>query len=68
MNSSYTKGHKYLTLVHRIDEGIIRLLWVGRESTAAKGGYPGEDRWGSGGGKGERDDACRSAPGRPRMT
>ena len=40
----YTKGHKYLRLVHRIDEGIIRLLWVGRESTAAKGVELGADR------------------------
>jgi transposase len=29
----YAKGHKYLTLVYQIDQGIIRLLWVGRERT-----------------------------------
>jgi hypothetical protein len=29
----YAKGHKYLTLVYRIDTGITRLLWVGRERT-----------------------------------
>ncbi len=27
------KGHKYLTVVYQIDEGIRRLLWVGRERT-----------------------------------
>ena len=31
----YAKGHKYLTLVYQIDQGIIRLLWVGRERTIA---------------------------------
>lgn len=30
----YSKGHKYLTLVYQIDEGMTRLLWVGRERTA----------------------------------
>jgi transposase len=29
----YAKGHKYLTLVYQIDQGLIRLLWVGRERT-----------------------------------
>ena len=29
----YAKGHKYLTLVYQIDQGFIRLLWVGRERT-----------------------------------
>jgi transposase len=29
----YAKGHKYLTLVYQIDQGITRLLWVGRERT-----------------------------------
>jgi transposase len=27
------KGHKYLTLVHQIDLGVTRLLWVGKERT-----------------------------------
>jgi len=27
------KGHKYLTVVYQIDEGVRRLLWVGRERT-----------------------------------
>lgn len=27
------KGHKYLTVVYQIDEGMRRLLWVGRERT-----------------------------------
>jgi transposase len=31
----YAKGHKYLTLVYQIDQGITRLLWVGRERTIA---------------------------------
>ena len=30
----YAKGHKYLTLVYQIDQGITRLLWVGKERTA----------------------------------
>jgi transposase len=29
----YAKGHKYLTLVYQIEEGLTRLLWVGRERT-----------------------------------
>ncbi len=29
----YSKGHKYLTLVYQIDQGFIRLLWVGKERT-----------------------------------
>jgi transposase len=31
----YAKGHKYLTLVYQIEQGIIRLLWAGRERTIA---------------------------------
>jgi transposase len=31
----YAKGHKYLTLVYQIDQGITRLLWVGKERTIA---------------------------------
>jgi transposase len=31
----YAKGHKYLTLVYQIDQGFIRLLWVGKERTIA---------------------------------
>jgi transposase len=27
------KGHKYLTVVYQIDQGMRRLLWVGRERT-----------------------------------
>jgi len=30
---SIWEGHKYLTVVYQIDEGIRRLLWVGRERT-----------------------------------
>jgi transposase len=30
---SIWKGHKYLTVVYQIDEGMRRLLWVGRERT-----------------------------------
>jgi transposase len=30
---SLWKGHKYLTVVYQIDEGVRRLLWVGRERT-----------------------------------
>ena len=26
----YAKGHKYLTLVYQIDQGLTRLLWVGK--------------------------------------
>src|SRR6202166_2427123 len=29
----YAKGHKYLTLVYQIDQGMTRLLWVGKERT-----------------------------------
>jgi len=29
----YAKGHKYLTLVYQIDEGLTRLLWIGKERT-----------------------------------
>ena len=29
----YAKGHQYLTLVYQIDQGLTRLLWVGRERT-----------------------------------
>jgi transposase len=29
----YAKGHQYLTLVYQIDQGITRLLWVGKERT-----------------------------------
>src|SRR5713101_8358223 len=29
----YAKGHKYLTLVYQIDQGLTRLPWVGRERT-----------------------------------
>ena len=29
----YAKGHKYLTLVYQIDQGLTRLLWVGKERT-----------------------------------
>jgi transposase len=29
----YAKGHKYLTLVYQIDQGITRLPWVGKERT-----------------------------------
>src|ERR1700756_6039178 len=31
----YAKGHKYLTLVYQIDQGVTRLLWVGKERTIA---------------------------------
>src|SRR5207245_5949081 len=27
------KGHKYLTLVYQIDQGLTRLIWVGKERT-----------------------------------
>jgi transposase len=30
---SIWEGHKYLTVVYQIDEGVRRLLWVGRERT-----------------------------------
>lgn len=29
------RGHNYLTLVYQIDDGCRRLLWIGRERTAA---------------------------------
>jgi transposase len=29
----YAKGHKYLTLVYQIEQGCVRLLWVGKERT-----------------------------------
>ena len=29
----YAKGHKYLALVYQIDQGLTRLLWVGKERT-----------------------------------
>jgi len=29
----YARGHKYLTLVYQIDQGLTRLLWVGKERT-----------------------------------
>ncbi len=29
------KGHKYLSLVYQINEGCIRLLWIGKERTEA---------------------------------
>src|SRR5438876_10935797 len=29
----YAKGHKYLTLVYQIDQGLTRLIWVGKERT-----------------------------------
>ena len=31
----YARGHKYLTLVYQIDQGVTRLLWVGKERTIA---------------------------------
>lgn len=34
--SAVWKGHKYLTVVYQIDEGVRRLLWVGRERTEQK--------------------------------
>lgn len=30
----WQKGHKYLTLVYQIDQGCLRLLWIGKERTA----------------------------------
>lgn len=30
---AYSKGHKYLTLVYQLEEGAVRLLWVGKERT-----------------------------------
>lgn len=32
---SWKKGHKYLTVVYQLDEGCRRLLWIGRDRTAA---------------------------------
>lgn len=32
---AYGRGHKYLTLVYQIEAGCVRLLWVGKERTAA---------------------------------
>lgn len=32
---SWKKGHKYFTLVYQIDHGCKRLLWIGRDRTAA---------------------------------
>ena len=32
---SWKKGHKYLTVVYQIDHGCKRLLWIGRDRTAA---------------------------------
>jgi len=29
----YAKGHKYLTLVYQIEQGLTRLLWIGQERT-----------------------------------
>ena len=31
----WKKGHKYLTLVYQIDQGFVRLLWIGRDRTEA---------------------------------
>lgn len=30
----WRRGHKYLTLVYQIDEGMRRLLWIGKDRTA----------------------------------
>lgn len=30
---AYKKGHKYLTVVYQIDQGLRRLLWIGRDRT-----------------------------------
>jgi transposase len=32
---AWKKGHKYLTLIYQIDHGCKRLLWMGRDRTAA---------------------------------
>lgn len=32
---SWKKGHKYLTVVYQVDSGCRRLLWIGRDRTAA---------------------------------
>ena len=29
----WKKGHKYLTLVYQINQGCVRLLWIGLERT-----------------------------------
>jgi len=29
----YARGHQYLTLVYQIEQGCVRLLWIGRERT-----------------------------------
>jgi transposase len=31
----WRRGHKYLTLVYQIDEGVKRLLWIGKDRTVA---------------------------------
>lgn len=31
----YARGHKYLTLVYQIDQGMTRLLWVGKQRAIA---------------------------------
>jgi transposase len=37
---AWKKGHKYLTLVYQVDHGCKRLLWIGRDRTAATfGGF-----------------------------
>jgi transposase len=45
---AWKKGHKYLTLVYQIDHGCKRLLWIGRDRTAATFGrffdWLGDDR------------------------
>ncbi len=30
---AYQKGHKYLTVVYQIDQGVRRLLWIGKDRT-----------------------------------
>lgn len=30
---AWKKGHKYLTLVYQINEGTVRLLWIGKDRT-----------------------------------
>jgi transposase len=32
---AWKKGHRYLTLVYQLDHGCRRLLWIGRDRTAA---------------------------------
>jgi transposase len=45
---SWKRGHKYLTLVYQIDHACKRLLWIGRDRTAATFGrffdWLGKDR------------------------